>query len=255
MPKTTHCKLLIFAFLVFFPAISQAAPRLWKNTNATRSFRGELIKREADKITISMLPSRKSVVVKPDQLHADDLKWLKENHPLEHEKPAVADLPAPQGSFLDTLAFGDNRTTVIKKLKASKRFHSGLDATYFARTGMNGTFRTTKGHEFFGMPAALYFGWDDQGGLKFLDFYGGGIAAAQSESQLVPDWQALVAALNKHYGKSKSTATKLPYQSLAESEITFTHAWPMEPGGSLLLGAGKQEGEYVIIARFTSQQH
>lgn len=255
MPTTLHRNLLIIALVTIAPCLSEATPRLWKNTNATRSFRGELIKREADKLTITMLPSRKTVVVKPEQLHADDIQWLKENHPLEHEKPATQPAAGPQGSFLDTLSFGDTRATVIKKLKASKRFHSGLDETYFARTGMNGTFRTTKGNEFFGMPASLYFDWDVQGGLKHLDFYGDAVPIAQGESELVPRWQALVASMDEHYGKSKSAATKLPYQTLGENEITFTHAWPMETGGSVLLGAGKQEGKYVIIARFTSSQH
>ena len=29
----------------------------------------------------------------------------------------------------------------------------------------------------------------------------------------------------------------------------------MQTGGSLLLGVGKQDGKYVIVARFTKEQH
>ena len=247
--------LLIIAILFLLPDIGQAQARIWKNTNATRSFSGTLIKREPTKITIRMTNSGKTVVIKPEQLHAGDLEWLKKNHPFDHEKPKVAGPDMAAGSFYDTLSWGDDRPTVIKKLKASKRFHTELDETYFARTGLNGTFRTTKGNEFFGMPAALYYGWDDNHGLKFLSLYGHETAPAQVKAKLIPVWHQMVKDMSSYFGKCKSSSPTPQYASLGESEITFTHVWPMKTGGSMLLGVGKQDGKYVVVARFSREAH
>ena len=253
-----NSKLLIIALLALMPCLSQAETRLWKNANATRSFSGELIKREADKVTIKMTHGGRIVAIKPANLHASDLEWLKQNHPLDGEKPAGGAGGAPQvaaGCFYDTLSFGDDKPTVIKKLKASPRFHSELDETFFARTGLNGTFRTTKGNEFFGMEGALYYGWNENHQLKFLSLYGHETPAAKVEAALVPTYLQMVGHINKHFGEAKSASPKPQYAGLGEGEITFSHAWPMKTGGSLLLGVGKQEGNSVIIARFTSEAH
>jgi len=252
-----HRKLLLIALLLLLPGSLQAQSRLWRNNNATRSFTGELVKREADKITIKMTTTGKQVVVRPDQLHADDIKWLRENHPLPGEMPATpaaGTIKAKPGAFYDTLAFGDDQATVMKKLKESKVFHTTLNETYFARTGLNGNYRTAKGHEFFGMPASLYFDWDDQG-LINASFYGNPIPAAQAETALLPAWQGMIVNISKQFDQPKVASTKPDYASLAEGQITFTHAWSATNGATLLLGVGKQEGEYVIIARFSSEQH
>lgn len=248
-------RLLIIALLALLPCVSQAAPRLWKNNNATRSFRGELVKREANQITIKMVPSGRTVSIKPEQLHATDIEWLKKNHPFDHEKPKVSGPEVAAGSFYDTLSFGDDRPTVIKKLKESKRFNTELDSTYFARTGLNGTFRTTKGNEFFGMPAALYYGWDDNHGLKFLSLYGHETPGAKVKTNLLPIWHQMVKDMSGYFGKARSSSPTPQYAGLAESEITFTHVWPMKTGGSMLLGVGKQDGNYVVVARFTRERH
>lgn len=250
-----HCRLLIIALLTLLPCLSEAAPRLWKNSNATRSFSGELVKREADKITIKMTQGGRNVVIKPEQLHASDMEWLKKNHPFEHEKPEVTTPEVAAGCFYDTLSFGDDRATVIKKLKASPRFNSELDETFFARTGLNGTFRTTQGNEFFGMESALYYGWNENKGLKFLSLYGHETAGAKVEASLIPAFQTMTANISKYFGKAKSSSPKPKYAGLTDGEITFTHVWPIKTGGSLLLGVGKQEDKHVIVARFTNEVH
>lgn len=250
-----HCKLLITALLVALTCVSQAAPRLWKNTNATRSFQGELVKREADKITIKMIPSGNLAVLKPEQLHHSDIEWLKQNHPFEDEKPQGSAPTAAAGAFYDSLAFGDDKATIIKKLKESPRFHSELDETFFARTGINGTFHTTKGNEFFGMHSSLYYDWDEAGGLKFLSLYGHCTAAADTEANLIPIYLEMVKNISKFFGEAKRAAPKPQYAGLGEGEITFNDAWSLKTGGSLLLGIGKQDGNHVIIARFTREQH
>lgn len=247
-----HCRILTIALLALFPYLSTAQTRLWKNANATRSFQGELVKREADKITIKMTQGGRMVVIKPDQLHIDDIEWIKKNHPFEHEGPEVTIPEVAAGCFYDTLSFGDDRATVIKKLKASSRFHSELDETFFARTGLNGTFHTTKGNEFFGMQSSLYYGWNDNNGLEFLSLYGHETPAAQAEARLVPTFHAMTANISKYFGKPENSSPKPQYDGLAEDEIIFTHVWPMKAGGSLLLGVGKQEDKYVIVARFTN---
>ena len=249
-----HAKLLILVLLLF-PSLAWGQARVWKNTNATRSFTGTLIKREPAKITIRMTNSGKTVSIKPEQLHADDIAWLKKNHPFDHEKPKVGGPDIAAGSFYDTLSWGDDRPTVINKLKKSKRFHTELDETYFARTGLNGTFRTTKGNEFFGMPAALYYGWDDNHGLKFLSLYGHETAPAKVQGQLIPIWKRMVKDMSSYFGPCKSSSPLPQYAGLADSEITFTHVWPMKAGGSMLLGVGKQDGKYVVVARFTREAH
>ncbi len=254
MQKPMHAKLLLLVFLLL-PSLAWGQARVWKNTNATRSFSGTLVKREPNQITIKMTNSGRNVVIKPEQLHPSDIDWLKKNHPFDHEKPKTAGPDMAPGSFYDTLAFGDDKPTVIKKLKASKRFNSELDETFFARTGLNGTFRTTKGNEFFGMSAALYYGWNDNHRLEFLSLYGHETAPAQVKAKLIPIWHQMVKDMSSYFGKAKSSSPTPQYANLGESEITFTHVWPMKAGGSMLLGVGKQDGKYVVVARFTRETH
>jgi len=61
--------------------------------------------------------------------------------------------------------------------------------------------------------------------------------------------------MNKFFGQSKSASPKPQYAGLGDGEITFSHMWPLQTGGSMLLGVGKQEGNFVIIARFTNEAH
>ena len=164
-----------------------------------------------------------------------------QNHPFEHEKPKDATPDVAAGCFYDTLAFGDDKPTVIKKLKESPRFHSELSETFFARTGLNGTFHTTKGNEFFGMQASLYYDWDSNNGLKYLSLYGHETAPAQAESKLVPTFVTMTGHISKYFGKGKSSAPKPQYSSLGNDEINFTHVWPMKPRGSLLLGVANRK--------------
>lgn len=243
---------LLTLLLLCLPCSIHAEARIWKNSDATRSFSGTLVKREADKVTIKMTANGRIAVIKPEQLHAKDIEWLRKNHPFDHEIPKNADPEIAPGSFYDTLSFGDDRATVIKKLKASKRFHSQLDATFFARTGLNGTFHTTKGNEFFGMRASLYYGWDDNHGLKFLSLYGHETPQAQVESSLIPLWQEMTKNITGYFGKPTSAYHKPDYANLTDGGITFTHVWPMKAGGYLLLGVGRQEGTYILVTRFSS---
>jgi len=246
-------KILTISLLLILTCASHAEPRLWKNKDASRSFRGEFVSRDAKQVVITMVPSGRQVTIAPENLHASDLQWLKENHPLDHEKPALTGPVAAQGACFDTVKYGDNQSTGIKKLKLSKLAHSNLDETYFARTGLNGVFKTTKGNDFFGMPASLYMDWDDQGGLRSLSFHGPGVPAADINTKLVPQWTAMIAAISKLHGQPKSSTNKLDIGGLNDLGITFTHAWNLE-SGSLLLGGGRMQDEYMIIGRLTSEK-
>ena len=65
----------------------------------------------------------------------------------------------------------------------------------------------------------------------------------------------MVKDMSSYFGKCKSSSPLPQYAGLSENEITFTHVWPMKSGGSMLLGVGKQDGKYVVVARFSREAH
>ncbi|MDX1680395.1 MAG: hypothetical protein R3242_06670 [Akkermansiaceae bacterium] len=250
---------LLIITLFLLPCLCQAEIRLWKNADASRSFRGEFIKREGDKVTVRVVNNGSVVTIPLEVLHQDDIAWLDKQAAGgggagggggAEQPPEIA-----TGCFYDTLAFGDDRATVIKKLKASKRFHSELNETYFNRVGLNGTFETTPGNEFFGMKAAIYYEWDENNGLKNLSLYGHETAPAEAKTALIPRWNQMIRDITRYFGEPKSSSPKPMYAGLGEGEITFSHVWPMKTGGTLLMGVGKQDDKLMIIARFSREQH
>ncbi|HEX5789501.1 MAG TPA: hypothetical protein VFY13_00025 [Luteolibacter sp.] len=243
------CLTLVLAVL----APLQAQPRIWKNKNATRSFNGEFVSRTPEEITIRRVPSREVVVLKTEQFHADDLKWLREHHPLDSEKPALSFKAAP-GKVYDELAFGDTRQDVMAKLRKSKVVEATIAEALMGRTGLNGVYRTRKGNDFLGMPANLHFSWDDSDRLKEIDFYSQPVPVAKTKDVLMPQWSTLLAGLKKTYGPGKAAEGSPDPARQENGSIMFTHAWALPSGGGLLLGTGKNEdGDVIVVVRLASQ--
>ena len=244
-------KLIPLMLALAIPA--QAVPRIWKNKDASRSFRGEFVSRSKDKVIITMLPSRRKVSVACEQLHKDDMQWLRENHPLESEKSSP--IPASPDAIYDRICFGDSRKLVMKKLSESKLVDNSLPETFFDRTGLNGVFHTRKGKDFFGMPASIYYGWDDANNLKELSFHSDPHPRNKASEALTAKWKELIANLTNAYGKPSNEYPKLDVSNIADSKIIFTHAWKLKPQGSLLLGAGREDNNIVLIVRYTTRQY
>lgn len=243
--------------VVALTTTTMAAPRIWKNKEGTRSFRGEFVQRDKENVTIMMTSNFKKVQVSHDKLHADDLKWLKSNHPLPGEIPSSNGNanPVARGAVYDTIALGDNRKVVMKKLMDCKMVKNSLPQALFDRTGLNGVFHTVKGHEFHGMQASIYYGWDDSNNLKELSFHGESHPQTAIDTVILPTWKSLAENITAAYGKPKSADTTLNTADLNDGAITFTHVWSLKEGGSLLLGAGRSEDSYMVIARFTATEH
>ncbi len=237
-------RILPLVLLTLAPAILHAAPRPWKSADGTRSVTGEFVSRDETSIVIRR-GDRKEITIRLDQLHPDDRSWIAANQPLPGEGA-----PPPSAVF-DHLSFGDNRDTVLKKLQASKLVESTVEETFFARTGLNGVFKTRK--QIGGLDALLYFDWTPAGGLNEVTLHTKALPAADLDDRLRPCWQEFIELLTTLHGQPANANMKLDLAPLEDGSISCTHLWKLGNRGSALLGAARQGDGYQIAVRFTTE--
>jgi len=223
--------------------------RTWTNTDGTKTFKAEFIRRDADAVTLRPVGGRE-LKLGLDKLHADDRSWLKNNHPTEAEKKA-GEVPDDAAVF-DTLKFGDDRATVTAKLKASEMVEANLGSTFFGRTGINGIYRTV--HEIGGLHCYLFFDWDEGDRLKEITLRTEDKAAGEYESVLKPCWEALTELIGPIYGKPLQTVRMPAASELANEQMLATHLWRIDQGGTVLLGASRLADTYQVSVRFTKEK-
>lgn len=234
-----------------------AQPRAWKSADGQRSIQGEFLKRDASGITI-MRSDRKPVTIPAAQLHPDDLAWLDLHHPLAKttaaggSTPPPATTPAPKGAVFDQLVFGDDRETVLTKLKASKFVEMTTDETFIGRSGLNGVFRTKQ--KVGELDALLYFDWTENNQLKEITLQTEALPASDLAPKLTPCWKQFIELLSSLQGKPMVGDTALRLNSIPDGAFAPTHLWKLDPVGSAQLGAAREGNKYQVVVRFSKEE-
>lgn len=241
-------RLLILALALIMP-LTAGEIRTWTNPDGSKTFKAEFIRRDNHSVTLRPIGGRE-LSLSMDKLHADDHVWLKTNHPTEAEAKA-AEIPDDAAVF-DTLKFGDDRKTVIEKLKASKMVEANLDSTFFGRTGINGIYRTV--HQIGGLHCYLFFDWDEGDRLKEITLRTEDKSAGEYNSSLKPCWEALTELIGPIYGKPLQTVRMPAASELANEQMLATHLWRIDHGGTVMLGASRLGDTYQVSVRFTKEK-
>lgn len=236
---------------IFAMALPLAAGefRMWTNPEGTKQFQAEYISDTGDTVTLRPVGGN-PMTITLDKLHANDKKWISENHPTKAQA-AVAD--APDADFVfDTLKFGDTRKEVTDKLKASKMVEANLNSTFFGRTGINGIYRTVK--EIGGIHCWLFFDWDETDKLKEITLRTEDKPKEEYDTVLKPCWQELIGLITFIHGKPLQT-TPIPVAAQLQNEqMMASHLWRMENGGTVLLGTSRLGDSFQVNVRFTKEK-
>lgn len=235
-----------------------AAPRDWRNSDGSRSVRGDFISRDAGSVLIRRSSDLKQTRLPLAQMHRDDVAWLEKTHPLTKRDPIdktlnAADPKSLLKSIHETLAFGENTAKVTARLKASKIFECTLHETLLARTGLNGVFRTRQ--KIFNYQSQLFFSWLDEGGLKDFTLQTDSMPLANAKDQILPCWQSYVGICTELYGKPLSAGTFPDLASIQQDTIIFTHLWESEQTGATLVGVGRTDEGCQIALRFSGESY
>ncbi len=216
-----------------------AAPRAWHNAAGDKSISGEFLSRDASAVTIKR-GAFETITIPLDKLHPNDRTWLNTEHPLP---------PPPPPPVFDTLCFGDSRARVIAKLDSSKLVETDVPETLFGRVGLNGIYRTRP--EVSGLQGSLFFDWDNDT-LSEISLHGDALPASARDAKLVPQWARLVELLTETFGQPAQANPTLDLTTIGNDQISGTHLWKTEHHGNILLGAIKQDDNYQIVVRFTT---
>ena len=248
---------LIILIALLTSLAASAAPREWRNLDASRVVRGEVISRDATSVLIRRSRDLKESRLPLSEMHPEDLAWLNQSHPLPNQpkpKQAVSDTSKELVKAIQSsLVFGENITQVTKRLKANALFETTLDETFYARTGLNGIFRTKQ--KIANQNSQLYFGWNDRGGLKDFTLHTDSMSLSKSEEQLLSCWQAYIDIITEIHGEPLNESPKLVLKSIPEDGIIFTHLWESPKTGTILIGASHDRQGYQIALRFTSESY
>ena len=238
--------ILLLALLTLPLAASDFRP--WRNTEGDKSIEGRFVKRDAANVTITRRDHR--VVTLPlSKIHADDLIWLNQNHP-------IASSPSPLGKpsgVIDNLRFGDSRGEVTAKLKSSSMFETKVPDTMLARTGLNGIFHTK--NTIGGYPCTLSFNWDEEDKLKEVSLQTPLEPASAWDSKLKPCFSELVKVITILHGKPLIANDKIDLTHLQNGSITANYLWHLQPTGSVLLGPAMENNQLLVVVRFTREIH
>lgn len=171
--------------------------------------------------------------------------------------PALAEPPPPvaapnPAAFFDTLTFNDDRASTLTKLKASKFVVMTIDETFIGRSGLNGIFRTRQ--KVGKLDCFLYFDWTEAGKLKELTLQTETVPAAAYKTDLESSWKGFVGLLSMLYGKPTQKGSLPGRESLADGAFLPSHLWPLDGGGSALLGTAREGAKYQLVVRFTQKK-
>lgn len=220
--------------------------RTWRNTAGDRSFRGTYVSHDQSQVTIRR-DDGKTFAMARDQLHSDDRAWL-----AARELKEAGALPEDRPAAFDTLQFGDDRSTVEKKLRSSSLVMPAVSETFSARTGLNGSFRTRE--KIGGLSCELYFAWDGAGRLNEITLQTEPVPATDYDTRLKETWSELASLLRNLHGKPLQVAGYPDPKQLDNDMFLASHLWRLEGGGSALLGTSMQRGECLTVVRFTTER-
>jgi hypothetical protein len=240
--------------LVLFTAApaALAEARQWRNADGTRTLVGDYLAHDARRVTIRRADGR-VFTLELAQLSAEDRAWLAKRR--DGATPAAAESAAPandESAVFDTLKLGDTHVDVRAKLQASKAVELTIPATFLARMGLNGSYRTRQ--QIGGQHCLLFFDWDAASRLNELTLQTEPKAPASYPTTLKETWQELARLLTALHGSPASQAGFPPAAQLTEQGMVLgSHLWRLEGGHSALLGTARDANGYSVIVRFTSQ--
>lgn len=247
-------RLVISIFLIFSTFVGASEFRTWFNTDKTKSFEARLINRKGNLVTLR-LKNFKDINVEIDKLHADDQLWINQNHSTKTSGATNATAGkinnVVKDAVYDTLVFGDTRDTVMKKLYASKLVHTSLAATHVGRTGLNHIFTTRE--KISGLTFSLSFNWNDSGQLIEVTMQSEDKGAQEYSTTLRNCWLEFDKLLTPIYGKPRIASEMPKTNELENDKMLASHVWPLDQGGSVLLGSSKIDGSYQVVVRFTTE--
>ena len=238
--------LLLLALLTL--PLTASEFRSWRNAEGDKSIEGRFVKRDQSQVTI-IRRDRREITLPLSKIHADDLLWLNNNHPLAGAPAALA---SPSG-VIDNLRFGDTRGEVIAKLKSSTMFATTVPDTMLARTGLNGIFHTK--NTIGGYSCTLSFNWDEEDKLKEITLQTPLEPASAWDSKLKPCFAELVKVISILHGKPLIANEKIDLSHLENGSITANYLWHLQPKGSVLLGPARENNQFLVAVRFTKETH
>jgi len=154
------------------------------------------------------------------------------------------------GDLIAGINFGDNQAEVEGKLQKSPLADAKINSTLFGRTGLNGTFKTTR--KLGGYQYAIYYNWDDNYTLEHLNFHSQHISTKEFEGELKSSWDYLTNFLSSIHGKATNPANYPTKGQIALDAIYFTHEWKI-PEGYLYMGPGLEKDGYTLVITFSKK--
>jgi hypothetical protein len=238
-------RVLCLLTLLLLP-LSASEFRPWRNNEGDKSIEGRFVKRDEFNLTI-LRRDHREITLPLSKIHADDVRWLNEKHPLPPPPP-----PKSVG-VIDELRFGDSRSEVTAKLKKSPIFETSVPDTLFARTGLNGIFHTK--NKIGGYQCLLSFNWHDEGGLKEIMLQTPTEDLSSWDSKLKPCFAELVKLISALHGKPLIANEKIDLTQLQDDSMTANYLWHLESKGSVLLGPAKENGKLMVAVRFSEETY
>ena len=155
------------------------------------------------------------------------------------------------GDLIAGINFGDNQAEIENKLKASPLADAEINSTLFGRTGINGTFKTTR--KLGGYQYSIYYNWDSNNTLENLNFHSQHISTNEFQGELKSSWFYLTNFLSSLHGKATNPADYPTKGQIAMDAIYFTHEWKTE-NGYLYMGPGLEKDGYTLVITFSKKR-
>ncbi len=234
-------RILPISLCLLLPALADG--REWRNVEGTRSFEADFVSRCPEKVKLRKADGAE-FELELARLHADDVAWLDDKHPLPGSVP-------PPDAVFDHLRFGDDRETVLRKLRASEIVEMVVDETHIGRFGLNGVFCCK--HRVGDMKAWLYFDWTKGGTLKEVSLQTEGQPEESYDGKLHTAWKDFIPLLTTLYGRPAQNGAYPQKRDLEDGTFLASHLWRLAGGGSMLLGSAREGNGYMIVVRFTRE--
>ncbi len=239
------------ALLATAAAPAAAAPRTWRSSDGSGSFVGNYLRHDARRVTIRRRDGR-VFTLELARLHPDDRAWLDQLGGATAPKDPVA--PDDTAVFYD-LKLGDLHADVRSKLAANEAVELAIPATFLARFGLNGSYRTRQ--QIGGQHCLLYFDWSSEGQdtsrLRELSLQTEPADASAYPGRLRATWEEFAKLLATLHGPPLQAAGyPQPTDLTADGMFLASHLWRLGNGHSALLGTARDAGRFSVVVRFTT---
>lgn len=149
------------------------------------------------------------------------------------------------------LEFGDNRSTVTRKLQQCDLVTQTVPSTFLARTGLNGIFKCK--NQLAGLIFSLYFGWNDAGGLNEITLRSDEIDHSQYHTGLQQAWHKANTLFTNTYQAPAQNAKYPSKTDFKGRDILISHIWHKGTTQSILMGPGISKDKCFLTIRFVDR--